>query len=157
MSSSFYVRITGKWKQAKIRRFEHKTVEVNVYVAFILIRFARHRLSRYVTFRYSKEKSDSVYLQACCTSVTQRRQRRRNATQPTYHATPDARFTSCMFVHVRAYSYKFERGKKIRQISKVRASRPFIRVRTIRRAREVSRITIYIYRRKKYKESEIFR
>lgn len=101
MSSSFYVRITGKWKQAKIRRFEHKTVEVNVYVAFILIRFARHRLSRYVTFRYSKEKKRFGLLASL---LHERYTTEATTTQRDATNVPRDAGRSVHFVHVRACS-----------------------------------------------------
>lgn len=109
ISNSFYVRITGKWKQVKIRRFEYETVEVNVYVAFILICFARHRLVlRHVSVFKRKKRFGlfaSLLHERYTTEATTTQRDVTNVPRDTGH--------SVHFVHVRAYSYKLERGTKI--------------------------------------------
>lgn len=101
MSSSFYVRITGKWKQAKIRRFKHKTIEVNVYVAFILIRFARHRLAlRHVSVFERKKRFDllaSLLHERYTTEATTTQRDATNVPRDAeYFGSPRA--CSCIFV-----------------------------------------------------------
>lgn len=106
MSSSFYIRITGKWKRAKIRRFEYETVRGQCIrgVHSDSPCASSFGVTSHVS-RYSKEKSGfgllaSLLHERYTTDVTTTQ---RDATQRTTR-----RWTlgshSCMFVHTRINS-----------------------------------------------------
>lgn len=106
ISSSFYIRITGKWKRAKIRRFEYETVRGQCIrgVHSDSPCASSFGVTSHVS-RYSKEKSGfgllaSLLHERYTTDVTTTQ---RDATQRTTR-----RWTlgshSCMFVHTRINS-----------------------------------------------------